>query len=88
MKMKALIDPRDNEFFIKSWESFLGTWQPIVEKYDNSARICELKADDAVFEVAEPLFWIDFPEGLDTKKNWYNIVENTFNPIQNTPPPI
>lgn len=65
--MKAIISP--NEIFIVTWisawdwvEPANGStprWDPIYSEIINCIRVAEVEPDNKVFEVAQPLYWID-----------------------------
>lgn len=70
--MKALISP--NEVFIWSWVSEWQqsgtTWTPVRSKIENCQRVCEVQADSAIFEVAQPLHWVDCSDNC-VMDEWY-----------------
>jgi len=63
--MKALISP--NEIFTHTW---VVSWRPegngwvadTMGTIDNCQRVAQVEPDNKVFEVAQPLHWIDCPD--------------------------
>jgi hypothetical protein len=63
--MKALISP--NELFtytwVTSWKQEAGKWVPNTrDSITNCQRVAEVEPDNKVFEVAQPLYWLDCSE--------------------------
>jgi hypothetical protein len=70
--MKALISPNEiiSFEFISSWTQTDTTWIPVRQSIDGCTRIADVAADDAIFEVADPLYWVECPDECNTDK-WY-----------------
>lgn len=71
--MKALISP--NELFthtwISSWKQEDDKWVPdTMGAIENCQRVAEVKSDNNVFEVAQPLFWVDCSDNC-VADQWY-----------------
>jgi hypothetical protein len=66
--MKALISP--NESFDLSWISSWNENIPVYSEILNCQRIAEVKSDTEVFEVAQPLYWVDCPDNC-VADQWY-----------------
>lgn len=81
--MKALIDPRASVSYVSSWAG--NPLKPVFSTYPNSARICEV--EDAAFEVAPPLFWIDCDDTVIADQFWYDTVSGVISPVVNEPKP-
>ena len=63
--MKALISP--NEVFNYSWVSEWfkndqNKWEPIYSTIENCQRVAQTEPDNKIFDVAQPLYWIDCSE--------------------------
>jgi hypothetical protein len=63
--MKALISP--NEVFtytwVTSWKQKDDKWVPdTTDSIADCQRVAEVEPDDKVFEVAQPLYWLDCSE--------------------------
>ena len=71
--MKALISP--NELFTLTW---INSWKQENEKWvpdtfgtiENCQRVAQVEPDNRVFEVAQPLFWVDCPDNC-AQDQWY-----------------
>lgn len=71
--MKALISP--NELFtwtwITSWKQENNEWVPdTFGTIENCQRVAEVEPDNAIFEVALPLHWINCPNDC-VADQWY-----------------
>lgn len=66
--MKALISP--NELFELSWVSSWDGDIPIYSKILNCQRVAEIQPDNKIFEVAQPLHWVDCPNDCIADR-WY-----------------
>lgn len=70
--MKALISP--NEVFtlswISSWQQQDARWVPVYSEILYCQRIAEVEPDNKIFEVAQPLHWVDCPENCAADR-WY-----------------
>jgi hypothetical protein len=66
--MKALISP--NESFTLSWVSSWDGNTPVYSEILYCQRVAEVESDDKVFEVAQPLFWLDCPDDCKADQ-WY-----------------
>jgi hypothetical protein len=66
--MKALISPNEilDITYIASWDDD----EPVYETIENCQRVAEVEPDDKVFEVAQPLHWIDAPDDCIADE-WY-----------------
>ena len=71
--MKALISP--NELFTWTWVSNWvkdnqDQWQPVYSEIVNCQRVAEVEPDDKIFQVAQPLYWVDCPDNC-VADTWY-----------------
>lgn len=70
--MKALISP--NESFtltwIFSWVKEDNKWVPVISEILDCYRVAEVEPDNKVFEVAQPLHWVDCPDNC-VPDAWY-----------------
>jgi hypothetical protein len=78
---KALIDTQTSVAHIVSWQYN----NPIYETYANSARVCEIT--DTTFEVYKTLIWVDCEDDIVADQFWYDLIAQTFNPVENAPQP-
>lgn len=83
--MKSLIDPTQNVSRITSWTT-VAPITPIYEPYPNSARICQVEPDDAIFGVGEPLYWETCPDDCVADYFWCDLTTNTISKIDEAPP--
>lgn len=70
--MKALIAPNESftHRWISSWTQVNGKFVPIYSEITNCARVAETEPDNKIFEVAQPLYWVDCPEDCKADE-WY-----------------
>ena len=66
--MKALISP--NELFDLSWVSSWNGDTPVYSKILNCQRVAEVEPDNKIFDVAQPLYWVDCPDNCRADE-WY-----------------
>jgi len=71
--MKALISP--NETFtwtwVTSWKQENNQWVPnTTDSIENCQRVAEVEPDNAIFEVALPLNWVNCPDDC-VADQWY-----------------
>jgi hypothetical protein len=66
--MKALISP--NESFTLSWISSWDKDTPVYSEILYCQRVAEVESDDKVFEVSQPLHWVDCPDNC-VADQWY-----------------
>ena len=66
--MKALISP--NEVFDLSWISSWDGDYPVYSEILNCQRVAEVKPEEDIFEVAQPLFWLDCSDDCEPDQ-WY-----------------
>lgn len=72
--MKALISPNEvfNYSYISSWvqDSQTEVWSPVYSEILAYQRVAQVEPDNKIFQVAEPLYWLDCPD--DCKADlWY-----------------
>jgi hypothetical protein len=77
--MKALISP--NETFDFTWVSEWNwvnpengstpRWEPVYSIITNCIRIAEVESDNKVFQVAQPLYWVDCPENCNPNEYYF-----------------
>jgi len=64
--MKALISPNEsfNILWVSSWNLDEATqqWEPIYSEITDCQRVAQVEPNDKIFEVADPLHWIDCSE--------------------------
>jgi len=70
--MKALISPNETTVNPNTGEAI-------------GARVCDIV--DVVFEVAQPLFWVDCPDGVSGGTHFYDVSLNAFVVIPEYVPP-
>lgn len=71
--MKALISPTElfTHTWIVSWKQEDNQWVPdTTTAIENCQRVAEVKSDNEVFQVAQPLFWVDCPDDC-VADQWY-----------------
>jgi len=56
------------------------------EPRENGYRVAEVEPDDKVFEVAQPLFWVDCDENVVANLFWYDPKTETIKPIPQPEP--
>jgi hypothetical protein len=70
--MKALISP--NEVFtwswVSAWQQTGSTWAPVYSQIENCQRVAEVEPDNKIFEVAQPLHWVNCPDNC-VMDEWY-----------------
>ncbi len=68
--MKALISPNEvwTHMWISSWEEVEGITQPVHSTLEYT-RVAQVEEDQNIFEVAEPLHWVDIPDSITTYTN-------------------
>lgn len=70
--MKALISP--NESFtwtwVSSWVQEDDKWVPVTSEILDCQRVAEVEPDDKIFDVAQPLHWVDCPNDC-VADQWY-----------------
>jgi len=42
------------------------------EQIETGYRVAEVEPDEKVFDVAQPLFWVDCPADIEADKYWFN----------------
>ena len=72
--MKALISP--NEVFtwtwVTSWVQESNQWIPsATSSIENCQRVVEVKPDNEIFDVAQPLYWISCPDNCVADQYYY-----------------
>jgi hypothetical protein len=71
---KALVSPNEIVIYIKSWELIkhkLGDfYSPIYSNVENGQRVAQV--ENAEFEVALPLHWVDCPDAAQRDLWYYN----------------
>jgi hypothetical protein len=85
--MKALISPQEvfTVSYIASWITTDEGLEPVYESIENCQRVAEVKADELVFAVAEPLFWVSCADNCKAE-TWYH-KEGLFEKPSNAPRP-
>lgn len=93
--MKALIDPQEttpvscvvsyslNPDYPAKKPKYIGLLEPV----PNSIRVCEVRSDDQIFPIAEPLFWTDCPDESEASTYYYDTLDKLVKPIPNAPFP-
>jgi hypothetical protein len=66
--MKALISP--NESFTLSWISSWNGDIPVYSEILNCQRVAQVELDNKVFQVAQPMYWVDCPDNC-LSDQWY-----------------
>lgn len=56
-----------------------------IEPLESGHRVVQVENDDAIFVVAEGLFWIDCANDLDSSAVWYDPQDKQFKPIPVSP---
>jgi hypothetical protein len=56
-----------------------------IEPLESGYRVVQVEPDDAIFVVAEGLFWIDCPNDLEPSVVWYDPQDGQFKPIPVSP---
>lgn len=49
-----------------------------IEPRETGFRVAQVEPDDAIFDVAETLFWIDCPDNIVADQYWYDSVSESF----------
>jgi hypothetical protein len=88
--MKALISPNEvfNYSWISSWVQDPQTqkWNPVYSEILSYQRVAQVEPDNKIFQVAEPLYWLDCPD--DCKVDlWYFKDGQVFIKPQDEPAP-
>jgi hypothetical protein len=52
-----------------------------IEKCQTGYRVAEVEPDVKVFEVAEPLFWVDCADDVVADQFWYDPETQTIKPV-------
>lgn len=68
--MKALISPSEIYIhtWISSWEETDGNVEPLYSTL-SVVRVAQVEEDQNIFEVAEPLHWVEIPENITSYHN-------------------
>jgi hypothetical protein len=82
--MKALISP--NEMFSLTWVSSWDGDTPVYSEILNCQRVAEVEPDNKIFEVAQPLYWIDCSDNC-VADVWYYKDGEVYPIPQNAPFP-
>jgi hypothetical protein len=87
-KMNSLIDPTTNVRYVSNWTlaSDKKSYNPVFSIYENSARVCEVV--EIVFEIAEPLFFVNCDSNVVADMYWYNTVTTEILEIVNAEYPV
>jgi hypothetical protein len=87
--MKALISPTEfNEIdYISKWEiDEYKNFYPIYSTFYDAMRVAQVCADDEIFEVSKPFYWIDCPNDCNPNDYLYKDGEFILRPIDAEPP--
>jgi hypothetical protein len=87
--MKALISPNENFTltWVTSWKQENNQWVPnTTESIENCQRVAEVEPDNKVFEIAQPLYWVDCPDNCVADQWYYKDGQVQIKP-QDTPVP-
>jgi len=57
-----------------------------VESRETGCRVAEVEPDDKVFEVAQPLFWVDCADDVVADQFWYDPETKTIKPVSEPEP--
>jgi hypothetical protein len=70
--MKALVSPKEvfNWDWVSDWQQTGSTWVPVYSQIENCQRLAQVEPDDKIFDVAQPLHWVDCPENC-VADEWY-----------------
>lgn len=87
--MKALISP--TEVFTWTWVTFWkqenNQWVPdTTDLIENCQRVAEVQPNDKVFDVAEPLHWVDCPDDCVADQWYYKDNQFLIKPQDVSPP--
>jgi hypothetical protein len=82
--MQALISPNEQVFCVSGWDTLVAPPAPIFSAIPDSARVAEVSANP--FEVAPPMFWTPCADNVVADQFWYDISNQTINPIPEAPP--
>jgi hypothetical protein len=81
---KALISPNESPIqYISGWTE---KNQPVYSTYPNSCRVAEV--EQAEFEVAPPLFWVDCADDIVADQFYFDTVTDEILPVVNVPKPV
>jgi hypothetical protein len=86
--MKALISPNETFVYIwiSSWTKKYTSFTPVHSEIFGCQRVAEVKPDEEIFEVAQPLHWVSCPDEC-VMDEWYYKDGQCFLKPQNEPPP-
>jgi hypothetical protein len=84
---QALINPSIQAQYISSWTDTIPL-VPVYSLYPNSGIVCQVEPDNQIFPVALPLEWISCPDNTISYEVYYDITNQTINPIVNINPPV
>ena len=79
----ALISPNESVSYISGWTEETYP-KEIITTIPNAYRIAEI--NDATFEVAIPLFWVECSDNIISHEFYYDSVMKTIIEIPDTPP--
>jgi hypothetical protein len=84
---KALVNPNLTASYISDWsyDSQTKQYTAVYSVYENSQLIEEVA--DSIFEVAQPLFWLDCDDNVVTYRWYLDISDNQIKEIVDEPFP-
>jgi len=81
---KALISPNETVVrYISGWTQDVPA-KPIFSDLTNACRVAQV--EDAEFDVAPPLYWIDCADDVNAYEFYFNTATNSIEPIVNATP--
>ena len=81
---KALISPNETVVrYVSEWTQDIPP-KPVFSNIPNACRVAQV--EDALFEVAPPLYWIDCENNITAYEFYFNTITNSIEPIVNTEP--
>ena len=80
--MKALVSPQESgsAYYVDQWTLVDGEYEGNPVYVFGGYRVCEIVADEDVFEVAKPLFWVDCPDNATVGRCYYENDEIVLSP--------
>lgn len=86
--MKALISPNEkfNYQWVSSWLQEEEKWVPVYSEILNCQRIAEVELDNKIFDVSEPLHWLDCPDNCVADLWYYKDGQVLIKPQDVSPP--
>ena len=78
---KALISPNEVVRTISNWLWDGRTWVSVITEVPNSDRVAQVEPADNIFQVAEPLYWMDCEDDVVADAFYYNNATKQILPV-------